>query len=128
MRQEILIPFTLDPDTGKIMQTSDPDIQAMQHVSSLVCTEPGERVMHPDYGIPLSSYVFDPGASIVAQAIDKDVTQQMAQWEPSLTVVRITPSADEDFGVARVDVDFETSPEATRYTQTATVYVGGVVA
>jgi len=127
MSIEILIPFALDPITGKVMQTSDPDVQQMQHVSSLVTTQPGERVMHPDYGIPLSSYVFQPGANTVAQEIRTDVTQQVMQWEPGIQIVKITPEGDDNFGVARVDVDFETAPESTGYVQTATVHIGGTV-
>lgn len=127
MSVEILVPFTLDPLTGKVMQTSDPNVQQMQHVASLVSTQPHERVMHPDYGIPISSYVFQTGASIVARQITTDVTQQMAQWEPGIQVLGVIPIADDQLGVARVDVEFETSPEATGVTQTATVHVGGTV-
>jgi phage baseplate assembly protein W len=124
---EILIPFSLDPLSGKVSQTTDPDVQQMQHVSSLVSTQPGERVMHPDYGIPLASYVFSQGAVFIADQMATDVTRQMSQWEPGIQVNNVIPVPNEDFGWARVDVDFDSTPETTGVIQTSVINVGGTV-
>ena len=127
MSAEILIPFSLDPLSGKVSQTTDPDVQQMQHVSSLVSTQPGERVMHPDYGIPLASYVFSQGAVFIADQMATDVTRQMSQWEPGIQVNNVIPVPNEDFGWARVDVDFDSTPETTGVIQTSVINVGGTV-
>lgn len=126
MSLELLVPFSLDPD-GHPAVTQDPDVQAMQHVKSVVATQPGTRVMLPTYGVPVRSFLFRPDPQFITLKITRDVEQQMAAWEPSITVLNVTASPDTDFGVAAIDVDFTANPLETGVQLTATVLVGGSV-
>ncbi len=126
MSLELLVPFGLD-DNGHAAVTQDPDVQAMQHVKSIVATNPGERVMLPDYGVPVREYMFKPDPDLITLKINRDVTIQVARWEPSVTVLGVRASPDSDFGVAEIDVDFTANPVETNAVQTATVEVGGTV-
>lgn len=126
MNAEILIPFTLDVN-GSIAQTTDPDIQQAQHVSSLVTTQPGERVMRPSYGVPTVSYLFSGSNGQVTSIINKDVQNAMATWEPNITVTNITPQWDSQGGIADIEVDYLAAPEDTGAIQTITIYPGGQV-
>ena len=130
MSTEILYPFGLSA-TGGIAVTTDPNVQASQHVNSLISTRPGERVMVPTYGIDLAGQVFgDPDE--VADAIVNDVTTAMQNWEPSVTVksVSTAPGFDPATGLVQIEVDYVTpatgisSPTSV---STATVLVGGTV-
>jgi phage baseplate assembly protein W len=125
---EILYPFGLDVH-GSVAATSDPNVQQMQHVDSLVSTYPGERVMRPTYGIPLRDYVFEPGPDFVSNELQRNVTLAVGQWEPTVQVTQVTPVLDEDTqGVVSIDVDFNSSNSASNApVHTATVYVGGSV-
>lgn len=126
MSTELLVPFSLDSN-GYLAVTQDPNVQAMQHVKSIVATQPGTRVMLPTYGIPVRSMLFNPNPQLVTMKITRDVEQQMATWEPSITVLNVTASPNSDFGIAEVDVDFSSNPLETGLVQTATVLVGGTV-
>lgn len=120
------MPFGLDSN-GHPAVTQDPDVQAMQHVKSIVATNPGERVMLPDYGIPVRGYLFQPDPALINLKINRDVTVQMGRWEPSITVLSVRGTSDTDFGVAEIDVDFTANPVETNAVQTAVVEVGGSV-
>lgn len=131
MPTELLAPFQVTP-SGQVAVTDDPRVQAQQHVTALVSTNPGERVMLPDYGVALSGLVFAPGNLVVAQTIQRDVTQALAQWEPGLVVNSVSPSPSQDptTGVAMVDVDFQAGTTAAApgaSIQTATILIGGQV-
>lgn len=126
MKSEILIPFTLDVN-GSIAQTTDPDVQQAQHVSSLVTTQPGERVMRPSYGVPTVSYLFGSNGGQITSVINKDVQNALAAWEPGITVTDITPRWNEQGGVADIEVDYLAAPEDTGAVQTVTIYPGGQV-
>lgn len=126
MSIELLVPFSLDSN-GHLAVTQDPNVQAFQHVKSIVATQPGTRVMLPAYGIPVRSMLFAPNPQLITMKITRDVEQQMATWEPSINVLNVTASPNSDFGVATVDVDFSSSPLETGLVQTATVLVGGSV-
>ena len=125
---EIQIPFHLDVH-GNVATTSDPGVQQMQHVASLVKTYPGERVMRPNYGIPLRDYVFASGTDFVSHEINKEVTSQMSKWEPSIQVTNIEPVLDEaSQGVVSLNVTFNgPGGNVTGVKNTAVVYVGGKV-
>jgi hypothetical protein len=125
---EILYPFGLDVH-GSVAATSDPNVQQMQHVDSLVSTYPGERVMRPAYGIPLRDYVFEPGPDFVSGELQRIVSMSVSAWEPQIQVTQVTPVLDEDTsGVVSVNVDFNGSNSASNApVHTATVYVGGSV-
>ncbi len=120
------MPFGLTP-YGAVATTSDPNVQAGQHIESICATMPGERVMRPTYGIPLKGYVFSPGADMVANEISREVQAQIAAWEPSVNVISVTPTANDSFGVADVAVDFSLNPAATSSSNIATVSLGGTV-
>jgi uncharacterized protein len=131
MSVEILQPFQLT-SSGSVATTTNPSVQAQQHVSSLVSTNPGERVMLPTYGISLAALVFAPDDPTVITTISQDVTTAVNTWEPSLTVLGVTPVPGQDptQGQAMVNVDYSIAsapglPGAA--IQTATVLVGGDV-
>jgi phage baseplate assembly protein W len=125
MSSEVLVPFTLDVH-GIVAVTTDPGVQSEQHVDSLVSTNPGERVMLPNYGVPLESYLFDPGNDLLTQTIVMDVRTQMETWEPSLIVTSIQPVPNPGLGVAAVDVTWTYASQAGS-TLNAVVQIGGTV-
>lgn len=131
MSTELLTPFQLTA-SGQVAVTADPNVQAGQHVTSLISTNPGERVMVPAYGVPLASLVFASNDPVVVTTIQRDVTTALAQWEPSIIVKSVSPAPGQDptQGAAMVNVDFQAgaqpgAPGAA--VQTATVLVGGTV-
>lgn len=127
MSFEVRIPFGLN-EFGSVTSVTSPDVQAMQHVKSIVATNPGERVMLPEYGIPLRTYVFEPDPVSVTQQIHTDVITQMAQWEPSIQVLSIEPVIDPfELGVVDLQVNFAANPVADDRLSTAVVSVGGTV-
>ena len=124
MSNEIVVPFALDVN-GMVLATQDPAVQAMQHVRSVIATRPGERVMLPNYGVP--EYVFKPDPVTIAIQIQKDITDQLNTWEPTIQVNSIIPSDTDSAGSAQVTVDFTTDPTQTANIQTATIMIGGTV-
>jgi phage baseplate assembly protein W len=90
MPSEISIPFRLGPDS-KIAVETDPNAQIRQHVMSLVNTEPGERVVLGEYGVPLSDALFEGSDEVVAQDVAQDIAEAMATYEPGVKIQEIAP-------------------------------------
>lgn len=129
MSNEIQTPFALTP-SGGVQATTDPNVQAAQHVTALVSTTPGERVMLPSYGVDLSGRVFDPSDEVVATAIAQDVQDKMAIYEPNIQVTNAQPLiSDTGEGYVSVDVQYAlgAGPTSVQQQQIATVLVGGTV-
>lgn len=129
MARELAAPFGLTPSGGIAVVTAPGD-QVQQHLQALVSTNPGERVMRPDYGVPLASYVFGLSAQEVTPLVAADVTRAVQQWEPAVNLRDVrTTASDTSEGMVAVNVDY--SPGATvtasSVSATATVLVGGSV-
>jgi phage baseplate assembly protein W len=76
--------------------------------------------------------VFSSNDPAVVSIVQQDVTRALAQWEPSLTVLSVSPAAGQDptQGQAVVNVDYQIAAQPGQPgagVQTATVLVGGDV-
>ena len=59
----------------------------------LLLTNPGERVMMPQFGCPLNTLVFDPNDSLIAEKARTIIINAIATWEPRLVIDAINVSA-----------------------------------
>lgn len=71
----------------------------------LLLTNPGERVMMPDYGTPLRQLLFEPNDSIVQDQAREMIISAITVWEPRITVdqIEITTSVDDFNALDEVD-------------------------
>lgn len=55
----------------------------------LLLTEPGERVMLPEFGTPLKRFFFEPNDSIVVDNLKQVIADSIKTWEPRIAVTQI---------------------------------------
>lgn len=126
---ELAAPFGLTP-SGAIAVLTTPADQVQAHLTALVSTAPGERVMLPTYGVPLASLVFGDTAADVSMQVGQDVSTAIATWEPTVNLMDVrTDVSDTVEGIASVRVDYSPGQAvtSTATVSTATVLVGGTV-
>jgi Phage baseplate assembly protein W len=86
--------FPIRPDalTGALPQVTGMD-RIRQSIEQILDTEPGERIMLPEFGCGLRRYLMEPNTLTTRTAIAKDVEGALARWEPriQLTEVSVTP-------------------------------------
>jgi Bacteriophage baseplate protein W len=123
--REIFVPFQIGADGG-IAWTDDRVKQASQHIFSVVATNPGERVMRPDYGVPLARMVFEPDDELIQADIRSRMEAALSRWAQGIEIVAIeaqsTSYAD---GVISFLISFRL-PGSTDL-NLATIAVGGTV-
>ena len=56
----------------------------------LLLTNPGERVMNPEYGTPLRKYLFDQNDPTVASTVRQLIINSINTWEKRIVVQNIT--------------------------------------
>jgi uncharacterized protein len=81
---------------GKIAEAAyDEDIH--QAIRIILGTNPGERVMRPDFGAGLSSFVFEPVNTTTMALLQTRVREALIAWEPRIDVeaVNVTTEAVE---------------------------------
>lgn len=67
-----------------------------QSIWTILQTEPGERIMRPDFGCGLAAYLMKPNTSATRALMRRDILRALAAWEPRIRVeeVAVEPGAD----------------------------------
>ena len=132
MPSEISIPFRLN-GSGQIATETVPNAQVRQHVMSLLNTQPGERVVYSDYGVPLADSLFEAD-SAVTQELPDIIDTAFARWEPGVQLTAVNPETTDNpwDGAVNVNISYlrtdapDTTVPATT-TNVAVVSPGGAV-
>jgi Bacteriophage baseplate protein W len=69
-----------------------------QSVLVILSTEPGERLMRPDFGCGLLRYLMEPNTPATREAMTRDIDAALRTWEPriALDTVSVAPTADQN--------------------------------
>jgi phage baseplate assembly protein W len=67
-----------------------------QNIKMLLLTVPGERVMFPDYGVGLKTYLFSNFSGTVYAEIEDKIREQVKSYMPAVSINKILFQTDED--------------------------------
>jgi phage baseplate assembly protein W len=56
----------------------------------LILTNPGERVMMPEYGTALRNLIFEPNDPLIYDRVKAAINAAIAVWEPRIVVQEVT--------------------------------------
>jgi phage baseplate assembly protein W len=84
-----------DERTGALEWEAGPAL-VRQSILLILDTEPGERVMRPEFGCGLGRFVMEPNSPGTRAAMAREVEGSLRQWEPRIDVqsVEVTPTDD----------------------------------
>ena len=81
------------------------DIQ--QAIRIILGTNQGERVMRPEFGAGLNTFVFEPVSPTTMQLIRKRVEDALIDWEPRIDVLQVKVGSDEsEYNKLLIDVEY----------------------
>jgi phage baseplate assembly protein W len=99
------LPFRFSVDGG-VATTTDPDRRIRQRLISIVGTEPTERVMLPQFGVPVASFLFEPDPDSAAVELRSMTEIQAAMWEPALQVRSVIPIVNGEGNVTEIEMRY----------------------
>lgn len=88
-------PVEADPVTGRLMETSG-ESDIIQAVSMILMTKKGERVMRPDFGCDIHSYLFDTTDYHTLKMMERAVTESLVRWEPRIRDIEVSAEVPEE--------------------------------
>ncbi|MEO7143713.1 MAG: GPW/gp25 family protein [Bryobacteraceae bacterium] len=65
-----------------------------QSIRIILGTDPGERVMRPDFGAGLSQFVFEPLDATTMNLVKTRVQESLIAWEPRIDILSVNVTAD----------------------------------
>lgn len=90
------LPYPIVAHPRGFFRTQEGLEQIKSDLLVLLLTNPGERVMLPDYGTPLRDLLFDPNDISVARRAREMITVAINTWEPRVAIqeIDVTLGAD----------------------------------
>lgn len=102
--------FGIDPTVKDLKK--DLDINAVKNsIKNILQTKKMERRMLPEFGASLEQLLFEPIDETTAKRIGKIMIDELAYWEPRITVTNLLVVADEE-GM-RYDITLEYSIQSS---------------
>jgi phage baseplate assembly protein W len=104
--------FPVAADAGGEAAMSAYEADVREAVLIILATNPGERLMRPDFGAGLTALVFEPIGATTAALVRHRVQDALVRFEPRIDVldVRVAPPAGT---TNRLDVDIDYRVRAT---------------
>lgn len=82
--RSVAFPPRVGPD-GRVA-FSEGEANVRESIRLILMTEPGERVMRPDFGAGLGRFLFEPNTPATHQRLRVEVRRALARWEPRVNV------------------------------------------
>ena len=93
--KDINITFKKHPVTDDLVVSKDASA-IKQAVVNLLLTNKGERLMNPEYGSNIRSYLFEPLDYGTAAQITGNIRYTIDRWEPRISVIDLKASPNFD--------------------------------
>lgn len=65
-------------------------------VIQIVMTGKGERVMRPEFGCDVFSFVFENNDDVFQRRVEREIRSSLARWEPRIAVSSIETESGDD--------------------------------
>ena len=80
---------------GRVIWSEGED-NIRESIRVILLTEPGERLMLPEFGAGLGRFLFEPNTVATRRAIAERITRALARWEPRVLLEGVSVEADPD--------------------------------
>lgn len=98
-------PVRVEADGAPAMVGHEEDIR--QAILIILGTNPGERVMRPEFGAGLDSFVFESVSATTMTRIGNRVRESLVDWEARIEVLDVRVRTDPDSSnVVLIDVGY----------------------
>ncbi|MFJ9752250.1 GPW/gp25 family protein [Streptomyces chartreusis] len=99
------LPLAPSGSRGALVFTGGAEL-VRQAIRVILVTEPGERLMRPDFGCGLRQFLTLPNTPGTRAAIGRAVEESLAAWEPRITVRTVDVRPGDDPSLAVVTVSY----------------------
>lgn len=115
-------PLRLDADGALGTSAAEQDVR--EAIRIILATEPGERVMRPEFGAGLSRFVFEPLSTTLLALIRTRVHEALVDWEPRIEVEQVDTTLDAaERNLVRIEVSYRVRSTNTTHNLVYPLYL-----
>ena len=105
MGQGMGLPLLPDEFSRGMRWLGGPD-KVRQSIYVILDTEPGERLMRPEFGCDLRRHIMEPNTAGTRTLIQHSVAIALNKWEPRINVDKVMVSPSNDPTVVLIDIQY----------------------
>ena len=106
-------PVAVDDQGAVALAEYEEDIR--QAIRIILDTDPGERVMRPDFGAGLRALLFEPINTQTLALAKHRVEQALILWEPRIDTIGVKVDAQPRAGILSIDIRYRVRTTNTFY-------------
>ena len=92
-----VVPLVIDNQDG-VKLTKNFEEVAKQNLLMVLLTDPGERIMYPDFGAGLKKLLFENHSVVLSEEIQASIKDQVRLYLPYITIINLDVSdSSEDY-------------------------------
>jgi phage baseplate assembly protein W len=99
-------PFPFVPTNGRVPFVSGAD-KVRQSILLILETEPGERIMRPDFGCGLRRYLMEPNNEATRARLAASISEALELWEPRISVDEVNVYGADDPAAVIVSIRYQ---------------------
>ena len=102
----VKLPLTKDSGDGYTMLKTLRQM-VKQNFKMLLLTNPGERIMEPNFGVGLKRYLFNNATSNIESAINQRLSNQIATYLPIVNISNMQFDISPDTNSLRIVIQYQ---------------------
>jgi hypothetical protein len=83
------LPYPITKDPRGFLRTQSGVDQIKADLLTLLLTQPGERVMLPEFGTNLQKFIFEQNDNNLLEQVKEEIARAISLWEPRISVENI---------------------------------------
>lgn len=95
------LPLNFDSSNGYALIQETPEV-IRQNFKNLLLTNPGERIMDPDFGVGIRKFLFENNVDSLRDIIKQKITSQIAKYMPFIQLTNLNVENDANFMLVTV--------------------------
>ena len=76
------------------VKSSEDEQAIFNSINNLFSTTPGEKILEPEFGLDLRSFLFEPITDYMASIIGEKILRGITRWEPRVQVTNVHVKKD----------------------------------
>ncbi|MEO1058747.1 MAG: GPW/gp25 family protein [Actinomycetota bacterium] len=102
----VAFPLQPDPVRGGVPLRAGAD-KVREAVELILRTEPGERLMRPDFGCGLRQFLMEPNSVATRARLERTVTRALEAHEPRIELVEVTARVGTEPSLVELTIHYE---------------------
>ncbi|MFZ5446326.1 MAG: GPW/gp25 family protein [Myxococcota bacterium] len=96
--------FPVAPDDAGRLPRAEGEAAVQRSIRLILETEPGERVMRPEFGCGLRRYLMKPNTVATRTLLRDDVVSALSRWEPRIALKAVTVEPGDDPAMVLISI------------------------